>query len=67
MKAILHFEEEERQELLGAIHSSDMVFLLEDIDKKIRECLKYQTTSPTQCLEDIRAEVNEMLATLDRR
>lgn len=66
MKAILHFEDEDRQEFLAAIHGSDMVFLLEQIDNKIRESLKYNTTNPTQCLEDIRADVREMLQRVDR-
>jgi len=66
MKAILHFEDDDRKEFIAAIHGPDMVYLLEQIDNKIRECLKYQTTNPQQCLEDIRTDVREMLQKVDR-
>lgn len=42
MKAILEFNEEERDQLLYAIHGIDFYLVLEDLDNKLRAMEKYE-------------------------
>tara|TARA_Y100000310_G_C20376116_1_gene665814 strand:- start:82 stop:303 length:222 start_codon:yes stop_codon:yes gene_type:complete len=65
MKATLEFGDEERNELLNALHAQDMAVILNTYDQMLRNLIKHEghkLTTATEAFEYAREELNTLVS-----